>query len=181
MYLGKLFWGLMLIGINFIMSPRATTISVLFCLVFIDFITGVIKAKINGTARTSEGFRRTLKKIPGYIIVPVVLWLGGVYAKTHVVSTESIDMIKMAKILQDASGWIMLFIMYIEVTSILENLSEIDKHGSLNKYFVKPLLIILKIGIDNNPMKRLSDKITVEKESKDTKTTVTVETEEKPK
>lgn len=156
----KLIWALILLGINIILSPRATTIAIVFILIVMDFITGIIKAKLAGTARTSEGYRKTLKKIPGYILIPIVLWLGGVYADTHVPKdSDSHTMLEVAKILKEASGWVMLFIIYIETTSIFENLYEIDKKSPFNKYFIRPLLIFLKIGIEHNPLIEAADKL----------------------
>jgi len=149
-----------LLGINFIISPRITSVLIVVSLILLDFITGVLKAKVKGAARTSEGYRKTLKKVPGYIIVPTVLWMAGVYAKTHVPQdSDSAAMKEMAGILKSSSGWVLLFIMFIEVKSILENLNEIDPKSPFNKYFVKPLLRIMSFGLENNPLIKKSNEL----------------------
>lgn len=149
-----------LLGINFIISPRITSILIVSGLIILDFITGIIKAKVQGKARTSEGYRKTLKKVPGYIIVPTVLWMAGVYAKYHVPEdSDSAAMKEMAGILKSSSGWVLLFIIFIEVKSILENLNEIDTKSPFNKFFVNPLLKIMSFGLDNSPLVQAADKL----------------------
>lgn len=166
----KICWASILLGIEYLLSPRMTTIAIVFVLVVIDFLTGITKAKIQGVARTSEGFRKTLIKVLQYTIVPLVFWLGGLYVNSHIVATDDqATMIKISNLLKKAGGWIMLFIIYIEVTSIFENLYEIDKKGAFSK-MLKPVLILLKFGIDNNPFKRAADKLIME--NKDVKVTM---------
>jgi hypothetical protein len=53
----------------------------------------------------------------------------------------------------------MLFIIYIEVTSIFENLYAIDNTSMISKYLYKPVLVILKFGIENNAVVKAADKI----------------------
>jgi phage-related holin len=160
--------GIFTIGFNLFFTPKITAVLVVFGLVIFDFVTGVIKAKIKGNARTSEGYRKTLKKIPGYIIIPVVLWLAGVLCKTYIqpdASTDSETIARISKILKSASGWVLIFIVFIETKSIFENLYEIDKTSPFNRFFIKPILTILSFGIENNPLKTAADKL--RKDNKD--------------
>lgn len=159
----KIVWGFILLGVDLLMTPRMTTIGIIFTLVVIDFITGIAKAKIQKVARTSEGYRRTIIKVLQYLIIPVVFWLAGYYVKTNLVgSPEDIEtMKKVSLMLEKIGGWLMLFIIYIEVTSIFENVYEIDKKGMFAK-LLKPILAILKFGFENNPIQRLADKLTIE-------------------
>ena len=53
----------------------------------------------------------------------------------------------------------MYFILYIEITSILENLYKVDGTSSIAKYIYKPLLTILKFGLENNPILDAADKL----------------------
>jgi len=172
--LAGIVYGFILLGVNTLMTPKVTSITIVIALVVLDFITGVIKAKINKVARTSEGYRKTLIKIPGYIIVPVVLWLGGEYAKAHApmkLGEDAGTMLQLSVILKSCSGWVMLFIMYIEIKSIFENLYEMDIKSPFNRYFIKPILAILSFGIENNPLNKAADKINGErKESEKPKT-----------
>lgn len=167
----KIIWAFILLGFDIIRTPRMSTIAVIFTLVVIDFITGIAKAKIQKIARTSEGYRKTIIKIMQYLIVPVVFWIASYYIKSHIPpdkeTAESIQ--KLSVLLEKIGGWLMLFIVYIEITSIFENIYEIDKKGMFSM-LLKPLLIILKFGIENNPISKLANKLTVE--TKDTKVIV---------
>lgn len=169
-HLAKISWGFFMLGIDLIATPRVTTIGLIIVLVAVDFITGIIKAKMNRVARTSEGFRKTLTKIMQYTIVPLMFWIGDVYARSHAsTAPDPATMIKVANLLKDSGGWVMLFIIYIEITSIFENLYEIDKKNAFAN-IIRPILVILKFGIENNPFRRAADKLIVE--NKDVKVTV---------
>ncbi len=116
-----------------------------------DFVTGVIKAKIQKVARTSEGYRLTVKKIVQYFMA-AGLCLGLNYLVKTVIAekTEAILYINM---------FVLFFIIYIEVTSILENLYEIDNKSKFSKYLIKPLLSIMKFGLEKNSVVKAAESI----------------------
>jgi phage-related holin len=117
----------------------------------VDFITGVVKAKFKKVERTSEGYRRTVKKITQYFTA-AALAIGLQFLSKALWEAQSANMVYITM-------FVLVFIIYIEVTSIFENLYEIDSASPFAKYFIKPLLIILKFGIKNNPAQKAADSI----------------------
>lgn len=143
----KLFWGGTLLFIDVMIHPSFNMFFVVMGAILLDFITGVAKAKFHKVARTSEGYRKTIVKMMQYIVPILVLWV----ASKRVPGYETT--------LKEIGGWLMLFITYIEVTSIFENLYEIDKKSVIAKYVYKPALRLLKFGIENNPVTKAAEEL----------------------
>lgn len=143
----KLLWGGILLGIDLMISPSFNLLTVVLILIALDFITGITKAKMKKKDRTSEGYRKTITKLLQYLVPILVLWVAGKYIPEH------------KAMLQSASGYVMMFICYIEATSIFENLYEIDKTSVISRFLYKPMLKILKLGIEKNPVTEAADKI----------------------
>ena len=122
----KIFWGVTLLFIDVLIHPSFNMFFVVLGAILLDFITGIAKAKFQKIARTSEGYRRTVVKLMQYIVPILVIWI----ASKRVPGYEAT--------LKEIGGWLMLFITYIEVTSIFENLYEIDKKSVIGKYVYKP-------------------------------------------
>lgn len=151
-------WSTILIGIDLYISPSMNIFLIMWVAIGIDFATGITKAKLLKVARTSEGFRKTVIKVAQY--VTPVLVIGFVALRMP----KEIDLVDgnpyFNKILLNkVNGWLMMFIIYIEVTSIFENLYEIDKKTVIAKFIYKPALTILKLGIEKNPVVQAADKI----------------------
>lgn len=157
----KFTWAAILLWFDFFMKPSLSLMGVVMATVAIDFITGVIKARMQRKARTSTGYRKTLTKLSQYIVPVVVLYGASYYIPEY---TER---------LRQASGFVMLFIIYIEVTSIFENLYSLDQKTPISKYMYKPVLTILKFGIEHNPVVEAAENIQ--------KTTTTTEVKIKEK
>ena len=157
----KICWASILLWFDFFMAPSLSLMGVMLAVIFLDFITGVVKAKIQKINRTSEGYRKTITKLLQYIIPVLVLYGAGRYIPEY------------KERLQQASGFVMLFIIYIEVTSIFENLYAIDNKTMISKFMYKPVLVILKFGIEHN--------VVVEAAGKLQKTTTTTEMKIKEK
>lgn len=143
----KIFWGGTLLFIDIMIHPSFNMFFVVLGAILLDFITGIAKARFHKVARTSEGYRKTVVKLMQYIVPILVIWI----ASKRVPGYE--------KTLKEIGGWLMLFITYVEVTSIFENLYEIDKKSVIGKYVYKPALKILKFGIEHNPVTAAADKI----------------------
>lgn len=143
----KLLWGVALLGIDFMIKPSFNVFSVMIIMIALDFLTGIAKAKIKKVNRTSEGYRRTVIKLMQYLIPVLVLWVSGKFLPEH------------KEMLQQISGYVMMFIIYIEVTSVFENLYEIDNKSSIAKFLYKPALTILKFGIEKNPVTSAAEKM----------------------
>jgi phage-related holin len=125
--------------------PSLDLMAILFVAMVIDFATGCWKAKVQGKARTSSGFKRTITKFVQYAGAIVG---GGVLAY--------IGEQKGGAGTQVLFGWfnqgLIFFILYIEVTSIFENLYEIDTESMISKYFYQPAIKILTFQLKNNPV-----------------------------
>lgn len=102
----KIFWGVTLLFIDVLIHPSFNMFFVVLGAILLDFITGIAKAKFQKIARTSEGYRRTVVKLMQYIVPILVIWI----ASKRVPGYEAT--------LKEIGGWLMLFITYIEVTSI---------------------------------------------------------------
>ena len=151
----KLLWAGILLGIDYFVKPSLSLFTVVLIAIALDFATGIMKAWFKKEARTSEGYRKTVVKIMQYAVPILVLYLAGKRIPEY------------HKLLTDASGYLMMFIIYIEVTSIFENLYDIDKKTVVSKYLYKPMLMILKFGIEKNPDTQAADKIAQEQEKKE--------------
>lgn len=143
----KIFWGGTLLFIDVITAPSFNMLFVVLGAIALDFITGIAKAKSKKVARTSEGFRKTVVKLMQYLVPILALWV----ASKRVPGYETT--------LKEISGWLMLFITYIEVTSIFENLYEIDNKTVISKFVYKPALRLLKFGIENNPVTKAAEEL----------------------
>lgn len=128
---------------NFIQYYPSGTLLIWLLVVFtLDFIFGVTKATLNGTRRTSKGFRKTFAKFLQYggcIIISIVI--------LNIVLDKSANFGKQFSWL---FGDIMLYLMiYIEVVSILENMEEIAPNSEFVKLFVRPARRIITFQIKN--------------------------------
>ncbi len=160
----KITWAFTLLWFDFFMQPSVSLMGVMIGTVALDLATGIMKAKFLKQDRTSTGLRRTVVKISQYA-VPVLVFF---------VASRSIPEYKVR--LEQAAGFLMMFIVYIECTSIFENLYAIDSKTPISKYIYKPALVILKFGIENNPVAQAAEKM-----NKKTTVTTTDETSHKKK
>jgi phage-related holin len=149
----KFLWAGILLGIEFFVKPSFSLLSVVLILIALDLVTGVVKAKFQHKERTSEGYRRTVIKLLQYLGPVIVLYIGSKSIPEH------------SKLLKDISGYVMMFICYIEATSIFENLYEIDKKSMIAKFLYRPALVILKFGMEKNPVTQAADKIDAQNKS----------------
>lgn len=143
----KLLWGGIILGIDLLINPSFKLLSVVLIFIALDFITGVTKAKMKKQSRTSEGYRKTITKVLQYLMPILILWIAGKYIPEH------------QAMLRSASGYVMMFVIYIEATSIFENLYEIDKKSTISRFLYRPALMILKFGIEKNIVTEAADKL----------------------
>lgn len=147
----KVTWAAILLWFEFLVKPTFSLFGVLMAAIAIDFLTGIVKAKFKKEARTSEGYRKTVTKLLQYIVPVIILWGASTYIPEYSVR------------LKQASGWVTMFIIYIEVTSIFENLYEIDKKSVISRVIYRPMLTILKIGLENNAINQAAKEVKNEK------------------
>lgn len=124
--------------------PPVALLAVMIVMIAIDFVTGVAKAYLNGDARTSSGFRKTVIKFLQYfgsLSVSIVFSFAANYS-------DKPDIVSIAGKISSGLVW---FIIYIEVTSICENLVAVDDKSAFANYIVKPIHKLLTFQIRNNP------------------------------
>lgn len=141
----KLAWAVFLLGIDFLVKPTFSLFSVMGIAIVLDFATGLLKAMFKKEARTSKGYRKTVVKLSQYLTPVLILYIAGKFIPEHSV------------LLKQASGYVMMFVIYIECTSIFENLYEIDNKTVVAKFLYKPVLMLLKLGIENNPISKAAE------------------------
>lgn len=112
--------------------------------ILLDFITGIMKAKVAKEARTSGGFRKSIQKIAQYASCTIGSF---VLINLAAITRGHIDIQAAALI----GNGLMVAIIYIEVTSIFENAYAINSDSLLSRYFIKPALNILTFQLKNNP------------------------------
>jgi hypothetical protein len=143
------FWTLN-IKFNFLPSPNLLVI--MGITIVLDFVTGIIKAKLSNQARTSEGYRKTVIKFTQYggsVLVGCLL---------KYVGSKQSDMTNINQYIDYLNNGLLIFIVFIETTSILENIYAIDKETPFSKYLISPLLKLLTFQIKNNPIEKLAEK-----------------------
>jgi hypothetical protein len=57
-----------------------------------------------------------------------------------------------ATMLNFFSDGLLVFIIYVEATSIFENLYAMDQKSTFSKYIIKPVLSLLTMQLKNNPI-----------------------------
>ncbi|MGV0921912.1 phage holin family protein [Empedobacter falsenii] len=115
-------------------------------LMAIDFMTGFMKAKFLKVNRSSEAFRKTVKKIIQYCSAIIVV----------IVILNLMRFDQSNQFFKDYSNWlqngVIVLMVYIELTSILENAIAIDKTSTFSKVFIIPFHRLLTLQLKSNPM-----------------------------
>jgi phage-related holin len=104
-----------------------------FIAMMLDLATGIIKAVMHRTARTSAGYRKTARKFTQYIgsiLVSVILM--NTFRQEH-------------PVVQYINDGLLILLIYIETTSIFENLYAIDSTSMFARYFIAPVLRLLTL------------------------------------
>lgn len=116
-----------------------------------DFVTGFMKAKILKVNRSSEAFRKTIKKIIQYFTAIIVVIFVINLIRFEKTSTWIKDY---AFFLQNG---VMMLMIYIELVSILENAIAIDKTSRFAKMFIIPFHRLLTAQLKENPFYKLTN------------------------
>lgn len=127
----------------------------LFLLIGLDFLTAMAKLRVLKIEPTSEGQRRSVSKITQYGGAIVVCYLLWALFKTNLPNAGII------------LNMILLGVMFVEVTSIFENLYEVDHKSYFGKYFIYPVLKIMKFGMVKNPLMKQLEKLQQQDEKGD--------------
>ena len=120
--------------------PSANLLAWVFLAMTLDLITGVIKAVVLKEARTSSGYRKSVIKFTQYAgAILVGMIMGNALPKEY-------------EIVGYVNDGILILLIYIEATSIFENLYAIDSTSPFSKYFISPILKLLTFAIKKTPL-----------------------------
>lgn len=113
--------------------PSYNLLAWVFIAMVLDLITGIIKAVIHRNARTSSGYRKTARKLTQYIgSIMVSVILMNTFQQEH-------------PVVQYVNDGLLILLIYIETTSIFENLYAIDSTSMFARYFIAPVLRLLTL------------------------------------
>ena len=143
--------GLLLL-VKVTLLPSVSLLFYMAMAVVLDFVTGIAKAKVLNQPRTSAGYRRSVVKFLQYggsIAIGLVLANAG--------EGRAADPFK--TMLSYFNDGLILFIIYIEVTSVFENLYAVDNKTLMSRYFIAPVLKILTWQIKDNPIIKQVEKL----------------------
>lgn len=121
--------------------------------VILDFLTAMAKLKAQKIEPTSEGYRRSISKFSQY---------GGAIAVAYGLYFLFKAQLPNAPIVLNI---ILLAVIFVEVTSIFENLYEVDSKSYFGRYFIYPVLKIMKFGMVQNPAMKQLEKMQKEEEA----------------
>lgn len=130
--------GLAFFELNFL--PSLNLLAWVFIAMVLDLITGVAKAIALRDARTSTGYRKTITKFFQYVVAILVgVILGNTLPKDNV-------------IVGYVNDGLLILLIYIEATSIFENLYAINSTSQFSRYFISPILKLLTLAIRKSPL-----------------------------
>ena len=143
-----IFWFL---NVKFHLVPTVPLFVGLFAAIGFDLITGVAKARMKNELVTSYGYRKTIIKLSQYFGTLVI-----VIGLRYLVTLQK-DLALKIDYLDYGIQAVLIFAVFIEVTSSLENIAELDNKSPFSKYIIQPLLRLLTFQLKNNPFKRAAD------------------------
>lgn len=140
-----------LLNATFNWIPSTSLLMTMGLAIVLDFVTGVIKAVVLKNDRTSEGYRRSVVKFTQYGGAVLVSMLLSYLAE------QNQQFIQLQTYINYLGNGLLSFIIFIEATSVFENMYAIDNKTPFSRYFIKPLLKILTFQIANNPLTKIKD------------------------
>lgn len=123
------------IGVSFLLAiilPPADLLLWLGIAMVLDLLTGIAKAVKKDIPRTSTGLRQTVVK---FIQYGGAISVGIILANVSEYQNDSSSQI----IYKYFSNSMLLFIIFIEIKSILENMIEVSPDSDFTRYFLGPI------------------------------------------
>ncbi len=127
--------------------PNANLLTWMLLAIALDFILGFSKAVVKKEQRTSKALRQTITKFLQY---------AGALAAAMIIGNTAKDnqLTRLENVMAYANDGLTIFIIYIELVSIFENLVEIDNASLISRFFFKPMHRLLTLSIKNNPINK---------------------------
>lgn len=145
---------LFLLNIQTGFLPKADLLIIMGIALVLDFLTGVVKAVFKGTKRTSMGYRKTIIKFIQYGSA-IMIGMGISYLGTQIEEYNK-GWANVSKYMNWFNNGLLILIILIEITSIFENIYELNRKSKFSRYVINPALKILTVQIKNNPMTKVS-------------------------
>jgi hypothetical protein len=120
--------------------PNANLLVYLAIAIALDFVTGVSKSIVKKQARTSTGFRKTIIKMLQYMGVMAVGILLQNAARENNWGGEGI--------LSYFNDGLIVFMLYIEATSVFENLYACDQKSVISRMIISPIYKLLTAQVN---------------------------------
>lgn len=146
--------GITVLNIPIDFLPKVSLLVMMFLAMTIDFITGIAKAYVLRQKITSKALRRTIIKFCQYGGA-ILIGLGISYMSKEVEAFNN-SWKYAPKFMSYFNNTLLLFIITIEVRSIVENLNAMDRNSRFAKGFLYPALRILDIQIKNRSIAKLT-------------------------
>lgn len=114
-----------------------------------DFITGLLKSWKKGKHTSSEGLRRSVTKVLSYIGAILVIMV-----MVNVIGlVDDGNKYDLAMIINGLMG----FIVFVELYSMCENISEAYPESPLVKWLIMPIMKFLRGKLENNPLNQINN------------------------
>lgn len=118
---------------SIVFHPSFNLLIWVFIAMMLDLFTGIVKALMHHNARTSSGYRKTARKFTQYIgAIMVSVILMNTFRQEH-------------PVVQYMNDGLLILLIYIETTSVFENLYAIDSSSMFARYFIAPVLRLLTL------------------------------------
>lgn len=120
--------------------PSAHLLIALLAVIVLDFVTGVLKSVLTKQPITSKGYRGTISKFVQYAM-SILCGSALAFFVEQKVGKE------LAYVAEIGTEGLIIFIIYTEVTSIFENVYEMDSKSPFAQNFIRPVLRLLTAQI----------------------------------
>jgi phosphatidylglycerophosphate synthase len=126
--------------IGALVFPAPILLVFMALMILIDFVTGYAAAVAQQQNRTSSGLRKTITKLIQYGSVIVI-------SMVVVNSANYSDQEWVKLILPKLNNALVVYIIYIEIYSVLENLLVLSPNSAFTQFLVKPLYQLFSINL----------------------------------
>lgn len=141
-FLKKSFITTIVTAVSAFVLPSGLLMFWLIVAVTIDLFTGIAKARNSGEGVVSKKLRNgTGRKLLQYGGI-IAVWIIIVNATKNDITSSDL-------VVTFVREWLIIFLIYVEVISICENIYEIDRKSKISRLIIKPLYSLLTLQIKN--------------------------------
>lgn len=130
--------------------PNFSLLAWLGIAIMVDFLSAMGRSVILNEPRTSKKLQGTIKK---FIMYFGALSISIIFLHIKDLTGYGAEL----PIAPYLNNGLVIFMVYVEMVSILENLIAIDSKDTLSVFILKPLHRLLTFQLKNNPIKKAAD------------------------